>query len=118
MQVFIVVAALLALAYGVFLTINVLKKDQGNAEMREIAAAIQAGARAYLNRQYRTIAMVAVVLAVIMYFAHFGGLTVLGFLIGAITSAFAGYIGMNVAVRANVRTAEAAKKGLGAALGL
>jgi len=118
MQAFVIIAALLALAYGAWLTFRVLKKDQGNEKMREIAAAIQTGARAYLNRQYRTVAMVAVVLAAIMYFAHFGGKTVLAFLIGAVASALAGYIGMNVAVRANVRTAEAAKQGLGSALSL
>jgi K(+)-stimulated pyrophosphate-energized sodium pump len=115
---FIIGAALLSIAYGIVLTFNVLKKDQGNEKMREIALAIQQGARAYLNRQYKTVAGVAVVLAIIMYFAHFGKLTILGFLIGAISSALAGYIGMNVAVRANVRTAEAARKGLGSALSL
>jgi|SRR5579872_2242704 len=118
MQIFVIVAALLAIAYGIILTVHVLKKDPGNEKMREIAGAIQTGAKAYLNRQYRTVGIVAVVLAIVMYLAHFGGKTVLAFLIGAVASALAGYIGMNVAVRANVRTAEAAKKGLGAALAL
>ncbi len=86
--------------------------------MREIAGAIQTGARAYLNRQYRTIAVVAVVLALLMWLAHFSGQTILAFLIGAVASALAGYIGMNVAVRANVRTAESARKGLAAALSI
>ncbi len=115
---FAIIAALLAIAYGTFLTFNVLKKPQGNEKMREIASAIQQGARAYLNRQYKTIGIVAVVLALLMWFFDFGTSTVIAFIIGAVASSLAGYIGMNVAVRANVRTAEAAKQGLGSALSI
>ena len=92
-----------------------MKKPTGNDKMREIAAAIQAGAKAYLNRQYRTIGMIAVVLFVILGFA-LNWTTAIGFLIGALLSALAGYIGMNVSVRSNIRTAEAARTGLAAAL--
>lgn len=113
---FAIVAALLAIVYGVVLTYNVLRKEQGNEKMREIAGAIQTGARAYLNRQYKTVGAVAVVIAIIMGFAGFGTHTIVAFLIGAVASALAGYIGMNVAVRANIRTAEAARTGMKQAL--
>ena len=104
--------------YGLILTRWVLSKPDGDDKMREIAAAIQEGASAYLSRQYRTVAIVAVVIAIILLVVpDLGGWKVaVGFLIGAILSAAAGFIGMNVAVRANVRTAEAAKGGLGPAL--
>ena len=104
--------------YGLILTRWVLSKPDGDDKMREIASAIQEGASAYLSRQYRTVGIVAVVITLILLFVpDLGGWRVaVGFLIGAILSAAAGFIGMNVAVRANVRTAEAAKKGLGPAL--
>lgn len=113
---FAILAALLSILYGAWLTYSVLKRPTGDEKMREISSAIQEGARAYLNRQYKTVAVVAVVLAILMGIFNFGAHTVIGFLIGAIASAVAGYIGMNVAVRANVRTAEAAKGGLAKAL--
>jgi K(+)-stimulated pyrophosphate-energized sodium pump len=112
------VCGAITVLYGLILTRWVLSKPQGDDKMREIAAAIQEGASAYLSRQYRTVAIVAVVLALVLLLVpDLGGWRVaVGFLIGAILSAAAGFIGMNVAVRANVRTAEAARSGLGPAL--
>ncbi len=105
------------LIYGLALIRWVLAKPQGNDEMKAIAAAIQEGAAAYLRRQYRTVAIVAVVLTAILLIPDLGGWRVsLGFVIGATLSAAAGFIGMNVAVRANVRTAEAARNGLSPAM--
>jgi K(+)-stimulated pyrophosphate-energized sodium pump len=113
--IFVLVSALLAVIYGLVLIKLVLRLPEGNDKMKEIAKAIQEGAKAYLNRQYRTIAIVAAVLFVLLgLFLSWS--TALGFLLGAFLSALAGYIGMNVSVRANVRTAEAAKGGLKKAL--
>ena len=107
----------IGILYGLFLVWQVLKKSPGNKKMQEIAGAIQEGAEAYLNRQYKTVGIIAVILAIGLYFL-LGRNTAIGFLVGAVFSAAAGYIGMNVAVRANVRTAEAARSGLKAALSL
>lgn len=112
---FALLSAVVALVYGGILIAMVNKKATGNETMRSIAKAIQEGASAYLNRQYRTIAVIAVILFVLLWLTI--SLTMaLGFLAGAVLSALAGYIGMNVAVRANVRTAEAARHGMGAAM--
>lgn len=115
--IFSLVAAVVAIVYGLVLAYSINKKSAGNEKMQEIAKAIQEGAKAYLNRQYKTIGYIAVVLFVILWY-FIDGYTAAGFLVGAVLSALAGYIGMNVSVRANVRTAEAAKGGLGSALKL
>jgi len=107
----------LALVYGIVSVKWILSKPTGNERMREIAAAVQEGASAYLNRQYTTIGLVGVVLFVVMGVA-LSWKTAIGFAIGAFLSGSAGYVGMNVSVRANVRTAEAAHQGLNAALNI
>jgi K(+)-stimulated pyrophosphate-energized sodium pump len=118
---FALVAAVTGIAYGLYLAMWVFKLDAGNPKMQEISKAIQEGASAYLNRQYRTVGIVAAVLFAILWGAgaisdKFGLLTAVGFLIGAGASSLAGYVGMVIAVRANVRTAQAAHKGMNAAL--
>ncbi|MGY8843988.1 MAG: sodium-translocating pyrophosphatase [Gammaproteobacteria bacterium] len=112
---FSILCGIAALVYGAISVRWVLAQPQGNDRMREIAAAIQEGANAYLNRQYMAISVVGVVLFVALWLA-IGGPTAIGFLVGAVLSGVAGYIGMNISVRSNLRTAEAAKTGMNAAL--
>ncbi|HEV8026551.1 MAG TPA: sodium-translocating pyrophosphatase [Stellaceae bacterium] len=107
----------LALLYGFLTGSRVLAANAGTARMQEISAAVREGAEAYLNRQYRTILMVGVVILIILW-ATLGWRSALGFLVGAVLSGAAGYIGMNVSVRANVRTAQAAREGLAAGLSI
>ncbi len=114
---FAIISSLLAIGYGLLLTYQIVQKPAGDEKMRSIAAAIQEGARAYLKRQYLAVGIVAVVLAILIWLL-LNGSTALAFLVGAVASALAGYIGMSVSVRANVRTAEAAKSGLAQALHL
>jgi len=114
---FILGSALIAILYGGIVIASILRMPEGNDKMKEIAKAIQEGAKAFLNRQYRAVAMVAVVLFLIIgVIPELGWKTALAFIIGAILSALTGYIGMFVSVRANVRTTEAARGGLAKAL--
>ncbi|HKJ21133.1 MAG TPA: sodium/proton-translocating pyrophosphatase, partial [Woeseiaceae bacterium] len=108
-------AGVLAIVFGGISTQWILKQPAGNSRMQEISAAIQEGAKAYMDRQYMTIGMVGVVLAIVLGIA-LDLATAIGFAIGAVFSGLAGYIGMFVSVRANVRTAEAATKGVNPAL--
>src|ERR1041385_928640 len=115
--ILVIACGLLALAYGVVTSRGVLAANAGNARMQEISGAVQVGARAYLNRQYRTIAIVGVVVLIVLGIA-LGLRVAIGYVIGAVLSAAAGYIGMNISVRANVRTAQAARSGLDAGLAI
>ena len=112
-----IVCGVLAVVYGLFTTRQVLSADAGNERMREIAGAIQEGASAYLNRQYRAIGLVGIVVGAILWLL-LGKEVAIGYFIGAVLSGVAGYLGMNVSVRANVRTAQAARNSLSEALSI
>ncbi|TSC55927.1 MAG: K(+)-stimulated pyrophosphate-energized sodium pump, partial [Parcubacteria group bacterium Greene0416_79] len=114
---FAIGSAVLAILYGIISTTRILKKDSGTERMKEISSAIAQGAKAYLNRQYRTIAVIGALIAIVLFVA-FNLTTALGFIVGAVLSALAGYIGMNVSVHANSRVAQAASRGLKDALAL
>src|SRR5438445_255693 len=113
----VIAAGLLAVLYGAAQTASLLRASPGNAKMQEIAAAIQEGAQAYLNKQYTAIGVVGVVILIAVFFL-IGPLAAVGFAIGAILSGAAGFVGMLVSVRANVRTAQAASEGLAKGLKL
>ena len=114
---FAIVCSIIAIVYGLLLARSILKKSAGNEKMQGIANAIAEGAKAYLNRQYKTIGIIAAVLFFVLWWG-LGIKSAAGFIFGAFLSALAGYIGMNVSVRANVRTTEAARGGLSEALGV
>jgi K(+)-stimulated pyrophosphate-energized sodium pump len=117
--IFALVSSIVAIVYGLFLIKSVMSKGTGDQKMQDIAKAIQQGASAYLNRQYKTIGIIAIVLFFIIgLIPMLGWMMAISFIVGAVLSALAGYIGMNVSVRANVRTTEAAKSGLKEALSL
>ncbi|HBJ94752.1 MAG TPA: sodium-translocating pyrophosphatase, partial [Hyphomonadaceae bacterium] len=110
--VLVIVAAIAAIAFGFFLSRSIMSASAGNDRMQEIAKAIQEGADAYLSRQYKTIGIVGILIAVALLIAFQGNfIIVVGFLLGAILSGAAGFIGMKVSVQANVRTTEASMNG-------
>ena len=110
-------ASILALVFAVILIASVLRKEKGSQKMIEISKAIQTGSKSYMNRQYKTIAIFAIIISVILALA-INAQTGVTFITGAFLSALAGYIGMNISIRANVRTAKAAERGLKDALSI
>ena len=109
--IFSLACAVIALIYGALMIVSILKQKCDDEKMKEIAKAIQDGAAAYLNRQYKTIGAIGIIVTILL--GMFLSWTIAtGFVVGAVLSALAGYIGMNISVRANIRTADAAKKGM------
>ncbi|MEM2743300.1 MAG: sodium-translocating pyrophosphatase [Candidatus Methanomethylicaceae archaeon] len=115
--VFPLIAGIIAMIYATYLALSILKEDEGTDKMKEIAKAIREGAKAYLNRQYRTVFIFAIIIAIVLAIA-INWQSTIGFIVGATLSALAGYIGMNMTVQGNVRTANKAKEGLAPALSL
>ncbi|MDP2598853.1 MAG: sodium/proton-translocating pyrophosphatase, partial [Candidatus Liptonbacteria bacterium] len=115
--IFSILSSVVAIVFAFGLAWKISRASSGDKKMQEIAGAIQVGAKAYLNRQYRAVGVVAVVVAILIGWL-LNITTMIGFLVGAVASAIAGYVGMNMSVRANVRTAEAAKSSLAKALGI
>ena len=113
--IFVIASGIIALIYGAFTIRSVLSKSKGTQEMQKIARAIQQGAKAYLNRQYQVISIVGVIIFLLLAW-QLNYLVAIGYAIGAILSGLTGYIGMNISVQGNVRTAQAARKGIKAAL--
>src|SRR3989338_6160390 len=108
-------AGILALLFAAISGFYIMRKDSGSEKMKQIASAIKEGANAFLNRQYKKVAIFTIIIAVVLYLA-INSVTAVTFILGAILSAIAGYIGMQVSIRANVRTAQAASKGVNEAL--
>src|SRR3954468_135964 len=115
LETIVIACGVLAVLYGIYGIRRIVGMPAGNDRMQAIAAAIQEGANAYLNRQYTTIGIVGVVICVLLGFT-LGIYVAVGFAVGSVLSGVAGYVGMNVSVRANVRTAEAARQGMKPAL--
>ncbi|MEM0232041.1 MAG: sodium-translocating pyrophosphatase, partial [Candidatus Methanomethyliaceae archaeon] len=115
--VFPLIAGIIAMIYATYLALSILKEDEGTDKMKEIAKAIREGAKAYLNRQYRTVFIFAIIIAIVLAIT-INWQSAIGFIVGATLSALAGYIGMNMTVQGNVRTANKAKEGLAPALSL
>ena len=113
----IILSGFVAILYGYITRKQILNSNSGNKKMKEVAEAIQIGAKAYLNRQYKTISIVGLVVLIIIIFA-FSILVGIGYLIGATLSGIAGYVGMLVSIQANVRTTEASRKGLSQGLSI
>ena len=114
----IILAGFAAVAYGGITRASLMKASTGNERMNEIAGAIQEGAKAYLNKQYKTIAIVGVVVTILLALLFQNAIAPVGFVIGAVLSGIAGYVGMLVSVQANVRTTEASRSSLGAGLNI
>ena len=114
---FVIACGVIAVLYGIFASRSILAASAGTERMQEIAGAIQEGAKAYLDRQYRTIGIAGIVVAVILFFT-LGSQAAIGFLIGAVLSGAAGYVGMLISVRANVRTTEASRQGVAQGLSI